>query len=292
MSKKKTLSLFLLMNSRKTGTAWPPEFLTLSWRHAAPFALLMNSRKTGTESGAPPKGQTSSFLAWRCASALFALLCASFAAAQPVQPARPAASAPSKIGIVNLQAVIANTKEGQKASQQLQQTFSGREKDFQGRSDELNKLNEQLKAGGTLLSDEKRNQLTSDIAEKKHRLDRDIQDAQKDLNGEQQRVLGTMEQKLRPMIDKYAKDNNFAVVMDVGRSNVVVFASSAADITKDIIDLYDRANPVTTTSPATSGPSTSNPTTSTPPTSSPRAPGVPGQTAPRPAPGTPRPQSQ
>jgi endo-1,4-beta-xylanase len=30
----------LLTNSRTTGPAWPPEFLTLSWRHAAPFALL------------------------------------------------------------------------------------------------------------------------------------------------------------------------------------------------------------------------------------------------------------
>jgi hypothetical protein len=35
--------------------------------------LLRNSRKTGTESGAPPKGQTNSFLVWRRASAPFAL---------------------------------------------------------------------------------------------------------------------------------------------------------------------------------------------------------------------------
>lgn len=222
------------------------------------------------------------------------LLCAGFAAAQSVPPAAaapsrasasPAASVPSKLGIINLQAVVANTKEGQKASQQLQQTFSGREKDFQARSDELNKLNEQLKSGGALLSDEKRNQLTSEIAEKKRRLDRDIKDAQTDLNTEQQRVLGTMEQKLRPMIDKYAKDNNYVVVMDVSSSNVVVFATSAVDMTKDIIDLYDRANPVTVTSPSTASPSTSNPST-------PATPGVPGQLAPRPAPGTPRPPSQ
>ncbi|HEX4810207.1 MAG TPA: CRTAC1 family protein [Bryobacteraceae bacterium] len=30
----------LLRNSRKTAAAWPPEFLTQSWRHAAPFALI------------------------------------------------------------------------------------------------------------------------------------------------------------------------------------------------------------------------------------------------------------
>ncbi|MGC2660205.1 MAG: OmpH family outer membrane protein [Bryobacteraceae bacterium] len=182
-------------------------------------------------------------------------------------------SPPTKIGVVNLQAVIANTKEGQKSSQQLQQTFAARQKDFQQRSDELVKLNEQLKTGGALLSDERRNQLTAEIADKKRRLDRDIQDAQTDLNQQQQQILGGMEQKLRPLIDKYAKDNNYAVVMDVGSSSAVVFASSATDITRDIIDLYDRAHPATVSAPA-------SPSTST-------APGVPGQVAPRPVPGTP-----
>lgn len=177
-----------------------------------------------------------------------------------------------KVGVVNLQAVIANTNEGQQASQQLQKTFGARQKDFQTRGDDLAKLNDQLKTGGALLSDDRRNQLTSDIAEKKRRLDEDIQDAQADLNQRQQQILGKMEQKLRPIIDKYAKDNNFTLVLDVGSSSAVVFASTAIDVTKDIIDLYNRANPAPVT---TSAPSS---------TPSPR---VPGQTAPRPTPGTP-----
>ncbi|HEX4232565.1 MAG TPA: OmpH family outer membrane protein [Bryobacteraceae bacterium] len=166
---------------------------------------------------------------------------------------------------------MANTKEGQQASQGLQKTFGARQKDFQTRGEELARLNDQLTKGGALLSDEKRNQLTSDISEKKRRLDEDIQDAQADLNQQQQQILSRMEQKLKPIIDKYAKDNNFTLIVDVGASSAVVFASSAIDVTKDVIDLYDRANPVTIT---TSAPS------------SPRAPAVPGQTAPRPAPGT------
>jgi hypothetical protein len=37
----------LLRNSRKTDSAWPPEFLTLYWRHTVPFALLtINSHAT------------------------------------------------------------------------------------------------------------------------------------------------------------------------------------------------------------------------------------------------------
>ncbi|HWF47412.1 MAG TPA: OmpH family outer membrane protein [Bryobacteraceae bacterium] len=216
--------------------------------------------------------KTTTSLSFFCASLLCLLGSAPSAHADGV--------APSKIGVVNLQAVIGNTKEGQQASQQLQKAFGARQKDFQTRGDELAKLNDQLKTGGALLSDDRRNQLTSDIAEKKRRLDRDIQDAQTDLNQQQQQVLARMEQKLRPIIDKYAKDNNFALVLDVGSSSAVVFASSAIDVTKDIIDLYDRANPVTVSAPEPSS------------SAAPQAPGqaapqVPGQTAPRPAPGTP-----
>ena len=199
------------------------------------------------------------------------LLCSTLASTLSAQAATTPAT---KIGVINLQAVIVNTREGQKASQQLQQTYSSRQKDFQARSDELVKLNDQLKTGGALLSDEKRNELTADIAEKKRRLDRDIQDAQADLNQQQQQVLNGMEQKLRPLIDKYAKDNNFALILDVGQSSPVVFAAPVIDCTKDVIDLYDRAHPVTASAPAQS-------------TSTTTAPSVPGQVAPRPAPGTP-----
>jgi outer membrane protein len=52
------------------------------------------------------------------------------------------------------------------------------------------------------------------------------------------------------VVNKYAVDNQISIVFDVGgEPNNIRFASSAVDITRDIISLYDKAAPVTPTAP-------------------------------------------
>jgi outer membrane protein len=48
--------------------------------------------------------------------------------------------------------------------------------------------------------------------------------------------------KLMAVLDKYAKENNFAVILDVSaQTTPVLWAANGIDITKDVIDLYDKA---------------------------------------------------
>jgi hypothetical protein len=55
-------------------------------------------------------------------------------------------------------------------------------------------------------------------------------------------------------IDKYALANGYAVILDVSNQNGnVLYVASGVDITKDIIDLYDKTNP---TAPGSSTPTT------------------------------------
>jgi outer membrane protein len=45
------------------------------------------------------------------------------------------------------------------------------------------------------------------------------------------------------VIDKYAQQNGFAVVLDVSNQNTpVLYASNTVDITKEVIDLYDKTS--------------------------------------------------
>lgn len=178
--------------------------------------------------------------------------------------------APSKVGVINVQGAIIGTKDGQKASQELDAKFQPRNKDFESRRNELSSLQDQYNKGGSVMSEDKRNQLARDIDEKKKRLERDTQDAQEELQGEQQRLLQGLGQRMMAVIEKYAKDNGYTMILDVGNPNTpVLYASSAIDITQDIVSLYDK-NPA----PAPSATPTSN------------TPGKPGGTAP--PPGTPR----
>lgn len=186
----------------------------------------------------------------------------------------------TKVGVISVQGAIVGTKDGQKASQELEAKFTPRKKEFDSRQAELTQLQDQYSKGGTVMSEDKRNQLARDIDEKKKRLERDMQDAQEELQGEQQRVLSGLGQRMMAVIEKYAKDNGYTMILDVGNQNTpVLYASSAIDITQDIVQLYDKTS-------SNGGPA---PTSSVAPTAGAATPTrTPGATAPARTPGTPR----
>jgi outer membrane protein len=150
---------------------------------------------------------------------------------------------PGKVGVISVQGAIVGTKDGQKASQQLQQKFAPKKKDLDARNAEVTQLEDELRKGGSLMSEEKRTQMERDIDEKKRRLQRDAQDAQEEWNGQQQQVLQGLGQRMMAVIEKYAKDNGYTMILDVSSPNTpVLYASSGIDITQDIIALYDKSS--------------------------------------------------
>jgi outer membrane protein len=151
--------------------------------------------------------------------------------------------APNKVGVISVQGAIVGTKDGQKASEQLQAKFAPKKKDLDARNTEVTQLEDQLRKGGTLMSEDKRTQMERDIDEKKRRLQRDVQDAQEEWNGAQQQMLQGLGQRMMAVIEKYAKDNGYTMILDVSNPNTpVLYASSGIDITQDIVALYDKTS--------------------------------------------------
>src|SRR6202011_5330785 len=78
---------------------------------------------------------------------------------------------------------------------------------------------------------------------KKRRLQRDVQDAQEEWNAQQQQLLQGLGQRMMAVIEKYAKDNGYTMILDVSNPNTpVLYASSGIDITQDIVGLYDKTS--------------------------------------------------
>ena len=149
---------------------------------------------------------------------------------------------PTKVGVISIQGAIVGTKDGQKASQELDTKFVPKKKEFDTRQNEISQLQDQYNKGGNLMAEDKRNQLAREIDEKKKRLERDMQDAQEELQGEQQKVLQSLGQRMMAVIEKYAKDNGYTMILDVSNPNTpVLYASSGIDITQDIVSLYDKS---------------------------------------------------
>ena len=78
----------------------------------------------------------------------------------------PGRATGNKVGIVSIQDAIANTNEGKKELDALQQKFAPRQAALQSQNDEVENLKKQLQAQGDKLSDEERNNRVRSATEK------------------------------------------------------------------------------------------------------------------------------
>jgi len=189
--------------------------------------------------------------------------------------AAPAASsaAPTKVGVIQIQAALAATKEGQKAAAELETKLGPRKKELESRQSEIKELQDRLQRGGNTLSDSAKEDLTRNIDTKTKSYNRQLEDAQAELEAEQQKLVNVLGQKMMAVIDKYAQQNGFAIVLDVSNQNTpVLYASNTVDITKEVIDLYDKTSftPTSSGTPARSAPPAARPAAAPAPSAAPK----------------------
>lgn len=157
-----------------------------------------------------------------------------------------AASPPAKVGVIHFEGAISSTQQGQKALEELQQRYEPQRKEIEKRQNEINALREQLIKSSSTMSDEARQKLNDEIAEKTRKLNRDFEDAQQDYQQDLDKILQEFYAKMRVVVDRYAKDNGYTLILDIGSpQSPVVYVAEAADITNDIVALFDKFNPVT-----------------------------------------------
>jgi len=184
------------------------------------------------------------------------------------QAGNAGAQAPAmKVGVINVQAAIASTAEGKQAAAELQSQFAPRTTELQNLQKQGQDINGRLQSGQTTLSDEEKARLQRQYDQLNRTFQRKQQEFQEDTNDAQQDVVNRIGRKMIDVLDKYSKENGYAVILDESSQQTpVIFAAPQVDVTQDIIRLYDQSYPVKAT------------TSSTP--TAPRA-------APRPAPATP-----
>jgi outer membrane protein len=169
---------------------------------------------------------------------------------QPAAPSGSAASHPFKVAVIEIQSAILGTKDGQKATQEFATRFDPRKKELEQKAAEINELKEKLQRGGAAMADAAKADLTRTIEQKTKSYNRDMEDANAEFQAEQSKVLDDLGQKMMQVIERYAQANGYAVVIDVSNPQTpVMYASSAANITKDIVTLYDKTLPA----PASTG---------------------------------------
>ena len=218
-------------------------------RKFAPFALLVAVvlslaalAQTGTAAAAP-------------------------AAAAPASApaAAPTATAPvtgvNKVGIINIQGAIMASNEGRRDLEALDKKFDPKRTELQNLGKEIEELKKQLNTQGDKMNEEARGNLVRSLETKQKTMQRASEDAQNDYQQQQSEIAQRILQKMAPVIDRFAKDNQFSLLIDVSQpwpQGQVLWFGSNADVTKQVVDLYNAQSGVA--APASAPSSSSRPT--------------------------------
>jgi len=76
-------------------------------------------------------------------------------------------------------------------------------------------------------------------------LQRKQDEYQEDVNAAQGEVFDRVGRKMVDVLDRYARENGYVVILDSSAQNTpILFASTNIDVTQDIVRLYDGAYPL------------------------------------------------
>ena len=166
-------------------------------------------------------------------------------------PASAGVSTNAKIGIVNIQDAIIATNEGKKEFDALQARFAPKQNELKGLNEEVENLKKDLQAKGDKLNEDERTKQVKNLEVKQKTLQRNYEDAQNEFQQAEQEVVNRIGGKMLNVPEKYAKGNNYAVILDVSNPQTpVLWASQGTNITKELVDAYNAESPVAPAAPS------------------------------------------
>lgn len=166
-------------------------------------------------------------------------------------PAAAGSSSAGKVGIIDVRNAIVATAEGKQASAELQSQFASRQNELENMNKQVSDLRSRMQAGEGKLSQEELVRLQRQGESLARQLERKQTEYQEDLNAAQGEVIDRIGRKMIDVLDRYARENGYVVVLDSSAQNSpILYKSNQIDVTQDIVRLYDQAYPVKAGAPA------------------------------------------
>jgi Skp family chaperone for outer membrane proteins len=161
------------------------------------------------------------------------------AVALAVQAVAAQSTAP-KIGVMNVLRAIVECREGKQANEEFQKKFEAKRDELSKKQKEIETLQQQLKSQAATLNDEARAGLSKSIEQKTTELKRAQEDAEKEFNELRNEIFNRIGSKLAPLVQQYAKEKNFTLVLDSSsQTTQLTYIDPATDITDEVVKRYD-----------------------------------------------------
>lgn len=189
--------------------------------------------------------------------------------------AAPAPTGTTKIAVINFEAAVMQTNEGQRNFGELRKKFEPKQAELKKDADDIDTLKKQLQTAGDKLSDAERQTRLQAIDTKEKAYQRSGEDAQNDFQQEMAQTYQQLAEKVFGTVQSYAAQNEFGVVLDRSETQqqqlpTVLWASQGTDITMAVIQAYNTKSGVP--APAAGVPSAPAPTHTAPRATTPNSP--------------------
>lgn len=147
--------------------------------------------------------------------------------------------AATRLGYVDVQRVLLRSSAGVAARDELEKEKAGMQRQVDSKRDEVEKLRDEVAKKGLLLSPEARKEKEDTIERKIRDLRRLAEDLEKELARKEQGITQKLLQEISGLVERYGKEKAFLVIFEK-RGAGVIYGDAEADVTEEIIKLYDQ----------------------------------------------------
>lgn len=154
------------------------------------------------------------------------------------------ADEPIKVGIINPQKILENTKTGKMATTGLEAFVKERQEIINKEEDTITKLKDQLEKQGAVLSPKVREEKQGELERRVGEYQKKVGEMTREVQKQRAQVLKEFNERMEKVVAKIAEKEGISLVLD-GNSEggAVVYAKDSLDLTDKVIKEYDKMAP-------------------------------------------------
>ena len=156
-----------------------------------------------------------------------------FAVVAVVQAGSCVAEDLTKIGVMNIQKVLAKSTVGQQAKSKVEEKIKGLQTKFKAEEDALAKMQKEIEKKSSAWSAEKKDEKVREFKKKRRELQAKSEDARFEVKQLQDKELGPILKSLEKIVEEYGNKNGFAAILD--SKSGVIYYNKKIDVSADII---------------------------------------------------------
>jgi outer membrane protein len=151
-----------------------------------------------------------------------------------------AATAQTKVAIVNLQKAVLESDEIKKAGADMDAKYKPRQQAAQKIEQELQGIQQQLQTGAGKLTPQAEADLQATGQRRQRELQHLSEDLQTDVTAERNDILQKASVKMQEVVKQVAEAKGFDMVVD---SQTAIYFKAPMEITTDVLAAYNKAHP-------------------------------------------------